>query len=422
MNWNNVYNLVMELKKAYGEKYTPILEKQGDKTCLEYWAEVLKQDGCSKYAEMLEPLNIKQHGSYVLLHYANYSDMKKASNKNNNFFFDLYDSLYRECRGVVIDLEREELVLTPFRKFLNVDECEETNIAHVREMIQTAISTGCMIEFSNKLDGSMQCARYYHGEYIMSGSNSLNPELSSQLKDGYRMMKSDKNICQMLKDNPNKTFIFEYISMDDAHVVKYTKEEEGLYLIGIRDVETGAESFYYEVIETANAYGVKTTVLYDKNFETIVSELDDKNSDEAEGFVININGYKVKLKYNDYVKMHRVLNMISAPNLIIEMIADNKFDDFYAKVPIQYKTRVLEIVDNVTDYLTAKTELGDRYYQKLLEKTYSCRKDFMLEMQQQVPKEYYSYIIQRYEGKEFSFLKSVGGRYLKYKDVLEFLQ
>ena len=115
------------------------------------------------------------------------------------------------------------------------------------------------------------------------------------------------------------------------------KSQEGLYLIGLVDNYTGRESSYKDIIDYANKYNVLTTCVYDKNIHTILDELNNKQSDEAEGFVINIDGEKFKLKYNDYVKMHRVLSAISSPNLTIEMIADDKFDDYISKVPFMYR-------------------------------------------------------------------------------------
>ena len=147
----------------------------------------------------------------------------------------------------------------------------------------------------------MQSARWYNNKIIMAGSQAINPDNSWRLQDGYRMFNSNPRYKEMLMKYPECTFIFEYISMRDAHVVKYKKEQEGLYLIGIRRVDDGEEYDYRTVLAFAKAFNIPTTKLFDKTIEQVMSELDDKSSDEAEGFVINIDGYKVKLKYNDYV-------------------------------------------------------------------------------------------------------------------------
>ena len=45
------------------------------------------------------------------------------------------------------------------------------------------------------------------------------------------------------------------------------KIREGLYLIGIRDVETGKEASYITICHIANLYGIPTTKIFDKTLE-----------------------------------------------------------------------------------------------------------------------------------------------------------
>lgn len=257
----------------------------------------------------------------------------------------------------------------------------------------------------------MQSARYYEGEYVMAGSQSLDRTSSWRLDDGYRMLFSDENYLRMLRENPKKTFIFEYLSAKDAHVVKY--EKEGLFLIGIRDVNTGVESSYREVLAYADRYAVLSTEVFDKTLDQVMNELDDKKSSEAEGFVINIDGFKVKVKYNDYVHMHRMLSAISSINLIIQSIAEECFDDLIAKVPTAYKDRVFVVAEHVYAY-KKKTE-------KAVEDTYALapkedKKEFMLWVAEHVQKELQGFVRCKYLGKRFNVLKR-SESYLKLKDM-----
>lgn len=87
----------------------------------------------------------------------------------------------------------------------------------------------------------MQSAIWYDEKIVMAGSQAINPKNSWRLQDGYRMIHELPGYEEMLKIHPNVIFIFEYISLKDAHVVKYTKDQEGLYLIGIRSNEYGTE-------------------------------------------------------------------------------------------------------------------------------------------------------------------------------------
>ena len=158
------------------------------------------------------------------------------------------------------------------------------------------------------------------------------------------------------------TFIFEYISLKDAHVVKYTKEQEGLYLIGIRSNEYGTELPYHAVTIIANMYKIPTTEIFNKTFNEVMNELDDKSSDEAEGFVINIDGYKIKVKYNDYVHIHKALSKLSSINLIIHSIADDQYDDLLSKLPTAYHEKVKRVAAIVFHYIRTTEKQIREYY------------------------------------------------------------
>lgn len=96
---------------------------------------------------------------------------------------------------MVIDLEKECIVLAPFAKFFNINELEETNL----ENVQKRISKAKNVEFSDKLDGSMQSARWYDGRIVMAGSQALDPKASWRLQDGYRMINSLPGYGELLR-------------------------------------------------------------------------------------------------------------------------------------------------------------------------------------------------------------------------------
>lgn len=296
-----------------------------------------------------------------------------------------------------------------FRKFFNLNELEETNEENINKRIENA----SLIEFSNKLDGSMQTATWYNNQIVMAGSQAINPEKSWRLQDGYRMIQALPGYEQMLKMHPNFTFIFEYISLQDAHVVKYKKEQEGLYLIGIRDNLTGHGLSYHKVIDIANHFNIPTTVLFDKTLGQILNELDDKNSEEAEGFVINIDGYKVKVKYNDYVHIHKALSKLSSINLIIRSIADDQYDDLLSKLPAAYHDSVKKVAAIVFRYIKDTERTANEYFQQAPK---TSQKEFMIWIDRNVPKKFRGFCRELYFGKEINVIKfnqSGDPKYLK---------
>ena len=411
MSWNPVLNKFIEIKWAFlrtfsrDELYDYDRSKQ---TCLDYWVEKLDNP---EYIELIKPLQLIEHRGLLLIRYGNYADVFGGEDDvTPDEFWDKYDGFYLECRSVVIDIKENRLVVTPFKKFRNLNECEETSVENISKRIKDA---KC-VEFSDKLDGSMQAVRYYNDSIVMCGSTSLNPEFSWRLKDGYKMLFNRAGYIDLIMDNPLLTFIFEYISMKDAHVVVYTKEQEGLYLIGIRNSATGEEYSYADINTYAKKYNIPSTTVFDKTLDEVVKELDDKKSNEAEGFVVNIDGYKVKIKYNDYVNMHRVLSEISSVNLVIKNIADGTFDDMISKVPTAYKDRVMKTANVVFKYIH-NTELEIK---ELFDKApKDDKKEFMLWVENNVPNKIKAFVREKYYGKEYNLIKNKSGRYLKINEM-----
>lgn len=424
MSWNPVLNKFVEIKNEYKKRFSNIAYDYTEgytdesKTCLERWIDELNSikqcNQYSEYTDLLSYLELNQHNNFLLLRYGRYSNIYDGEIENSGEdIWERYNGFYRECRSIVIDVVNDCIVLCPFRKFFNINEIAETSLKN----IQKRISMAHTVEFSNKLDGSMQSATWYNGEIVMAGSQAINPENSWRLQDGYRMIRALPGYEKMLKDFEHHTFIFEYISLKDAHVVKYTKEQEGLYLIGIRSNALGIEADYKTVLAVAKQYDILTTEVFDKTLDTVMSELDDKSSDEAEGFVINIDDYKVKLKYNDYVHIHKALSKLSSINLIIRCIADDTYDDLLSKLPIAYHDNVKRIASIVFDYIE-KTEKTIREYYNQAPK--DSKKDFMIWIDRNIPKKYRKYCKSLYFGKSINVIKSHEGgnpKYSKLKDM-----
>lgn len=414
MSWNVVLNKFVEIKNKALETGKDIWAYDStDQACLKYWVSLL-EDGeyKAKHEQLIHFLELNEYGDLLLVRYANYTDVFSGGDESMTMddFWNMEDGFFRECRSVVINIRKDELVLVPFRKFRNLNESEETSYENIAARIREA---SC-VEFSNKLDGSMQSARFYNGQVVMAGSQSLNAENSWRLADGYRMLDEKEGYKKMLMDHQNQTFIFEYISQKDAHVVKY--EIEGLFLIGIRDVETGREASYSEVLHYAAEYDIPATEVFDKTLDQVIGELDLKRSSEAEGFVLNIDGFKVKIKYNDYVYMHKVLSELSSINLIIQNIAEERFDDFIAKIPNAYRDRVMKVARIVYDY-KSKTETEVEEAFAAAPKT--NRKEFMIWVTENIDRKIQGFVRCRYlSGKgSFNVLKRNGIGYLKLKDM-----
>lgn len=389
--WNKPFQLVVKIKRDYESKFN-------DKSLIfSEWITKLNKD---EYNNFVEPLQINQSGNLILIRYG-LAEMQRG-------MWEDEDSIYRQCRSLVIDLLNEEIVVSPFRKFFNLNEVEENKLDNILQEIQHAN----VFEITDKLDGSMQSCRYYNGQFMMFGSMALDEENSWRLQDGKNML--SENHKRMIKDLDRCTFVFEYISIKDAHVVSYHEESEGLYLIGIINVDTGRESSYADVKEVADDYGIRMTEIEDKTIDEILELSKNLKSNEKEGWVLNIDGHRIKLKCDDYVSIHRILDHVSSPNVVIQAIADNKFDDLISKIPDNNRARIIEISNKIFNYLKEYNKYIDDMYLKCYNEN---KKDFMIAVENLVDKNFRGFVRAKYLGQEVNLLKTQNGSYRKMGDL-----
>lgn len=419
-SWNPAYNLVMRVKDSFNKVLqetlynTPEYSEYEDNLNFDL---MLKFLGDEYFDEVFSFLDVTQYREFVLLKYKGYQYIFNDNVTNDNFW-ELYDGLFNYCRSVVIDLKEETICLLPQNKFSNLNERK----GYMLEDIQEKISKAKKVEISNKLDGSNQNYRWYNGRIIGSGSQALDPQQSWRLADGYSMI--TKEYEKMMEIYSNCTFMFEYISQKDAHVVLYSKDQDGLYLFGIKNNDTGFEFSYELTVQIGKLFGVKTTEVFDDTLDGIMSKVDDYTSDEKEGWVINIidkygKNFKVKLKVNDYVYMHKILSKLTSPNLVVEAIADDKFDDFISKVPVAHREKVNKYSQIVYNYLKHMEGIVQGYYFMAPK---DDKKEFMIWIDKVVLKKYQGYVRSLYLKKQYNFLKKgtlAAPSYKKFNEILK---
>lgn len=414
MSWNQPLDFFIEVKnefvKVCGKDALWQYGRNDSFTnCLSYWVWTLGNYGHPKrhhYSKMIESLLLNESMGMLLI---KYNDL--------DIDWDAYDCFYRECRSVVIDVLNDCLVLTPFRKFFNINEREETQLPIVQKKIENAVR----VEITDKLDGSLCSARWYKNDLIMSGSQALDTNNSYRLVNYYHWMFSHNNAVQMIKDYQDYTFIFEGIFPDDVHVVQYNEQMFGLHLLGMRRVADGKELSYKEVVEVAEKYDVPHVKIFDMTFEEAYQDAlnDGRKANEGEGYVIDVDGQKYKLKYNDYVMLHHALCKMVSPNAIIAAIREGRWDDFYSKIPVAYQPQAKEKADNVYKYIQMFDERVMKWYnltRDFVDYT-DDRKTFMIAVDKVVPKQYQGSVRAKFLGQKIDYFRGV-----KYGDMVDYIE
>ena len=221
--WHPLYEYVMTVKRKYIQSYTllnnePCPENYNFNDWLdrvfEVWGNITPKLN-EKLSKIFDPLQITCYDHYVLFKYKGFIEL--SDDYDLGSFFELYNGLYRECRSCVFDVENDEIALASLAKFKNYGEDEGD---WSPKNIKSKYNFAHAVFITNKLDGSYQQYRYIAEEdrILGSGSQALDPVESWRLAAGYKLLSDGQK--ELIKDYPDYTFIFEYISPKNPIVVK----------------------------------------------------------------------------------------------------------------------------------------------------------------------------------------------------------
>lgn len=399
-------DLIKEVKREAQKRNTFSYEK-GSSTCLNRWLEETN----SSYLDLFNFINIKQKDNKLLF---KYKDFEKLfyENKNINYkdFWNLYDGVYRECRGLVYDIENDKIVALPFSKFFNIDEQPETSIANIKKMILSAKK----IEFSNKLDGTLIISRWYENNLFYCTSGGL--DYSEYVMKYAKKYLETESYKKLLCDYKDWTIMFEGVSPNNQLVVVYSQKDYGLHLIGMRNVETGELKSYSEILEIAKKYQISVTENYHMTFNEIMESRDKFKHTEKEGYVMYLDGMLIKIKCNDYILLHKMMRKYISKNDIIKAIAKNTIDDMISANDENIQNVIYETINIINNYCS---KMEDKV-QEIFNKMPKDRVEFF-KYANTVPKIYRKYLIAKYYNKPYSFLVELESgdstSYIKYAEI-----
>lgn len=224
-----------------------------------------------------------------------------------------YDKIWNEVtlqtRGLIMDSEMN-VIARPFGKFFNIEEHRPNEIPQLP------------FEVFEKLDGSLGILYWLNDNPFIATRGSFESEQSKRAnKILYNKYKHTfKNIHR------NKTYLFEIIYPENRIVVDYGATDD-LILLTVIDNETGSESIHeigFPIV---------------RRFDGIndLDQLKRLEKENSEGFVVRFqNGFRVKVKFSEYVRLHRIITGVSN-RVIWEYLKDGKnFDELLSRVPDEF--------------------------------------------------------------------------------------
>ncbi|PIE85537.1 hypothetical protein CSA08_01390 [Candidatus Gracilibacteria bacterium] len=176
-------------------------------------------------------VNKKSLGDFVLFKYTRDVFYKNLWLKNS----DEDNDRLLKARGIVLD-KLGNVISYPFDKIFNNGEilCDVNG----EIVIDNKLKEGEYL-FVEKLNGFLGIISqnfYNKNELFIHTSGSLNSKFNKYIEDCLDN-KQRLNIIKFFKTKGRHTLMFEVIHPDDPHIIKYEKEDCGLYLIGARNIE-----------------------------------------------------------------------------------------------------------------------------------------------------------------------------------------
>lgn len=224
-----------------------------------------------------------------------------------------FDAFWTEetmmARGLITTVDGH-IVARPFKKFFNLGEIEEQHLPIEKFYIQ------------EKFDGSLGIL-YWIGNmpYIATRGSFTSDQAirATEMIHKYDWTNLKKDV----------TYLFEIIYPENRIVVDYGNREE-LILLAVIDTETGFDLDIYEECDDFVFAGFIDGV-------ADYRKLKEEQKTNKEGYVIRFeSGLRVKMKFDEYVRLHRLVTGVNARTIWDLLRNDQPFDELLERVPDEF--------------------------------------------------------------------------------------
>lgn len=214
--------------------------------------------------------------------------------------------ILKECRGIKFCPDTGDILARPFHKFFNLGEVAREEVG--REFSEASVR--------EKKDGSL-IHFILHKGYVVActkaGITNVSVQAEQELNLSKGFLERIQQVCIL-----GITACFEFTSPHNRIVVGYDRPE--LTLLAVRDNVTGE---YLSLGHYAAFLGVDTP----RKFADL-SVKDIREWKDMEGVVLEWpDGYRLKLKAEEYVLRHRVKDQLFREHNVLKTILEDGVDD-----------------------------------------------------------------------------------------------
>ncbi len=350
---------------------------------------------------LVKSVSYAQYSHYVLVKYA------------STIFTIGWTALSLSSRGKVLDLDTHQIVAYPFDKFFNLNESPTITTDIANDLLQQATS----IDVTEKKDGTAIVITNTGEEVLIHTCGGWDSEytaksrqlLETKYRDFYEHIPT------------GYTFVFELIHPDNQIVVDYGTEE-GLFLLAVRNLQTGILENHDRLVSLSNQFALPLPTIYPfsslADFLLRRTETLDK---VLEGWVFHITtptqDVMFKLKYEQYVTFHKARSSIDEKT-IYTALHDNTWDDFYSLLTPSQQEEANLILDAIQNNIRTIEDTIAQMVTKY-EDVYGDAIPMGTVAQELKDHPYSGYVLRGLRGSEFSLLQNaIYGKYRQLVDAL----
>ena len=237
-----------------------------------------------------------------------------------------WDEITKQCRGLILDQEGN-VIAKGFDKFFNIEEHKPEEIPNEP------------FEVFEKLDGSLGILFWYEGKWILTSKGSFTSE---QAIKGKEILDSKYNVHPIPK---GYTTLVEIIFPRNRIVCDYG-DDVSLVVLSMISNASGKELDYNSLKLIGEETNMPTVKSYDgiSDYKTLKSMIDK----DREGYVVKFrNGFRMKIKGEEYVRLHKILTEFSNVD-IWEYLKDGRdINELLDRVPDEFDMWVKSTIRDI---------------------------------------------------------------------------
>lgn len=284
-------------------------------------------------------------------------------------------------RGLIADADGS-IVARPFSKFFNYGEVDPSAISEL---------TGRVIS-SDKLDGSMGVG------YVNPKTGKINIATRGSFASDQALHATELYLNRYdgkWEPRADSTYIWEIIYPENRIVIDYGSRDE-LVLIGRINTETGKSTPLPEIDE----WPFDRAEVFDH--ATLEDSLKAAPRKNAEGIVVHFteSDVRVKIKQEDYVRLHRIVTGVTARRVWDVLASDDDLEEWLAEMPEEFAVFIRETADGLQDqHDEILRDLEDKYSKIVTDLPEGfTQKDFALAVKTNATGKMQGLLFQRHKG------------------------